>query len=162
VRPTELGLLEALEKGIVAGYPVTDLRITLLGGGFHEVDSAQMDFRIAGSMAVRRAVRRGRPALLEPIMRADLRVPAASLGGVIADLGRRRGRVGEVNVRGRTHSLRATVPLAEARGYATDLRSLTQGRGSFTFEFKQYDIVPDGLAAEIIEWRRAEGKIPLR
>jgi elongation factor G len=162
VRPAEQGLREALDKGIIAGYPVTDLRVTLLGGRFHEVDSAQMDFRIAGSMAVRQAVRRARPALLEPVMEAGLDVPAESLGAIVADLGRRRASVHTVDARGDSRSVRAGVPLAEARGYATDLRSLTQGRGAFTLEFRSYDFVPEGLAQEIIELRRSEGKIPVR
>ena len=162
VRPAEQGVREALEKGIIAGYAVTDLRVTLLGGRFHEVDSAQMDFRIAGSMAVRQAVRRARPALLEPIMEADLNVPSESLGAIVADLGRRRATVNALDARGSTRTVRAGVPLTEARGYATDLRSLTQGRGAFTLEFRQYDFVPEGLAQEIIGLRRAEGKIPVR
>jgi elongation factor G len=162
VRSTELGAREALGKGIIAGYPVTDVRVTLLGGRFHEVDSAKMDFRIAGSMAVRRAVRRARPALLEPIVEADLNVPGESLGAVMADLGRRRGNVHSLTIRGSARGVRAGVPLAEARGYATDLRSLTQGRGAFTLEFRQYDFVPEALADDIIDRRRAEGKVPVR
>jgi elongation factor G len=162
VRSIELGTREALEKGIIAGYPVTDVRVTLLGGRFHEVDSAALDFRIAGSMAVRRAIRRGRPALLEPIMQADVNVGEEHLGAVVADIGRRRGNVNSIHVHGSTRTLVGAVPLAEARGYATDLRSLTQGRGAFTLEFRRYDLVPDGIAEPIIEQRRAEGKIPRR
>jgi len=162
VRPTELGLRQALEKGIIAGYPVTDVRVTLLGGKFHEVDSASMDFQIAGSMAVRQAVRQARPALLEPVMHADINVGEEHLGAIVADIGRRRGSVSAMNVRGNMRNVDGEVPLAEARGYATDLRSLTQGRGTFTLEFRHYDLVPDGIAEQIIKQRRAEGKIPKR
>ncbi len=162
VRPTELGVREALEKGIIAGYPVTDVRVSLLGGKFHEVDSAAMDFQIAGSMAVRQAVRRARPALLEPMMRADINVSEDSVGAVVADIGRRRGVVGGMRVRGSMRNVHGEVPLSEARGYATDLRSLTQGRGTFTLEFRCYEIVPDSIAEEIIQQRQAEGKVPKR
>ncbi len=162
VRPTELGVRDALEKGIIAGYPVTDVRVTLLGGKFHEVDSAAMDFQIAGSMAVRQAVRRARPALLEPIMHVDINVGEEHLGAIMADIGRRRGSVNAMRVRGSMRNVDGEVPLAEARGYATDLRSLTQGRGTFTLEFRRYDFVPDGIAEQIIKQRRAEGKIPKR
>jgi elongation factor G len=162
LRPIELGVRESLAKGIIAGYPVIDLRVLLLGGAVHEVDSAPMDFRIAGSMAVRLAVRRAKPVLLEPVMEADLALPAEAVGAVVADLGRRRGVVSQLAVRGAATNIRAIVPLAEARGYATDLRSLTQGRGSFTLEFRQYQIVPDSLRRVIVEQRRAEGKVPRR
>jgi elongation factor G len=162
VRPTELGVRDALEKGIIAGYPVTDVRVTLLGGRFHEVDSASMDFQIAGSMAVRQAVRRADPALLEPTMHVDVNVLEEHLGSVVADLGRRRGSVNAMHVRGNIRNVDGEVPLAEARGYATDLRSLTQGRGTFTLEFRRYDLVPDSIAEQVIKQRREEGKIPER
>jgi elongation factor G len=162
VRPTELGVRDALEKGIIAGYPVTDVRVTLLGGKFHEVDSASMDFQIAGSMAVRQAVRRANPALLEPVMFVDLNVSEEHVGAVVADIGRRRGSVSGMRVRGNLRNVGGEVPLAEARGYATDLRSLTQGRGTFSLEFRRYDPVPDGIAEKIIKQRKEEGKIPQR
>ena len=162
VRPTELGVRDALEKGIIAGYPVTDVRVTLLGGKFHEVDSAAMDFQIAGSMAVRQAVRQAHPALLEPLMRADINVGEEHMGAVVADIGRRRGSVNAMHMRGNMRNIDGEVPLAEARGYATDLRSLTQGRGTFTLEFRCYDFVPESIADQIIKQRREEGKIPKR
>jgi len=162
VNPTEMGVREALEAGIVAGYPVTDVRVTLLGGKFHEVDSASIDFQIAGSMAVRRAVRQADPALLEPVMHADINVNEEYLGSVVADIGRRRGSVNAMNVRGNVRNVDSEIPLAEARGYATDLRSLTQGRGTFTLELDRYDLVPDSIAAEVIKERREQGKIPER
>jgi len=162
VRPAELGVRQALEKGVIAGYPVTDVCVTLLGAKFHEVDSASMDFQIAGSMAVRQAVRRADPALLEPIMHADINIGEEYLGAVVADIGRRRGVVSGMRVRGSVRNVNGEVPLAEARGYATDLRSLTQGRGTFTLEFRRYDFVPGSIAEQIIEQRRAEGKVPKR
>ncbi len=162
VRPTEVGVRGALEKGIVAGYPVTDLRVTLLDGRIHEVDSASQDFEIAGSMGVRKAVNQAHPALIEPIMRVEINVDEEQVGAIVADLGRRRGSVEGMRARGKIRSVVGTVPLAEARGYATDLRSLTQGRGTFTLEFHRYDFVPDHLAEEIIKQRQAEGKIAVR
>jgi elongation factor G len=162
VRHAELGAREALEKGVIAGYPVTDLRVTFLGGKFHEVDSAPMDFRIAGSIGVRQAVRQAQPALLEPIMVADVNVGEEHLGTVVADLARRRGSVNGVHVRGSVRNVVGEVPLAEARGYATALRDFSHGRGTFTLEFRHYDLVPDGIAERIVEQRRAEGKIPRR
>jgi elongation factor G len=162
VAPTEAGIREALERGIIAGYPVTDVRVTLLGGKYHEVDSASMDFQIAGSMAVREAVRRARPALLEPVMRIDVNVLEEHLGAIVADIGRRRGSVKAMNVRGHLRAIDGEVPLAEARGYATDLRSLTQGRGTFTLEFRRHDFVPESITEEVVEQRRRQGKIPER
>ena len=162
VRPAELGVREALEKGIIAGYPVTDVQITLLGGRFHEVDSAALDFQIAGSIGVRQAVAAAAPTLLEPLMSLEVTVSEAQLGAVVADLGRRRGNVSAITSRGEMRSVRGEVPLAEARGYATDLRSLTQGRASFTLEFSRYELVPGAIAEEIVARRRAEGRLPAR
>ena len=161
-RAAEQGARDSLEKGIIAGYPVTDLHVTILGGKLHMVDSDSRDFQIAGSMAVRKAVRQAHPALLEPIMRADINVDEGQLGAVIGDLGRRRGSVSGIHVRGSSRNVVGDVPLAEARGYATDLRDFTHGRGTFTLEFRRYDLVPETIAAQIIKQRRAEGKIPRR
>jgi elongation factor G len=162
VAPTETGIRDALQRGIIAGYPATGMRVTLLGGRYHEVDSASIDFQIAGSMGVREVIRRAGPALLEPVMRIDVNVLEEHVGNVVADIGRRRGSVNAMNVRGHVRNIDGEVPLAEARGYATDLRSLTQGRGTFTLEFRRYDVVPDGIAEEVIKQRRLEGKIPDR
>jgi elongation factor G len=162
VRPTELGVREALERGVIAGYPFTDVRVTLLGGRYHEVDSAAMDFQIAGSMAVRQAVRMANPVLLEPVMSVDIVASEEHFGAVVADVGRRRGSVCGVSVRGTGRNVEGEVPLAEARGYATDLRSMTQGRGTFALEFDRYDLVPDAIGEEIIKQRRLEGKISER
>jgi elongation factor G len=162
VRPTELGVREALEKGIIAGYPATNVRVTLLGGKFHEVDSAAMDFQIAGSMAVREAMRSARPALLEPVMAVDMNVTEEHLGAVVADIGRRRGIVRGMRARGNMRNVDGEVPRSETFGYATDLRSLTQGRGTFSLEFDRYEVVPDPIAEEVIKRRREEGKVPER
>ncbi len=162
VRPTELGVRDALEKGVIAGYNVIGVQVTLLGGRYHEVDSAAMDFEIAGSMAVRDAIRAAEPALYEPVMALNVVVAEEAVGGVVADLGRRRGSVSAMRVRGDDRVIEGEVPLAEARGYATALRSLTQGRGTFTLEFDRYDVVPENIAEEIIEERRREGKIAER
>jgi len=162
VRAAQAGIQEALDKGILAGYPVTDLRVTILGGRFHEVDSNSMDFRIAGSMAVRQALRQASPALLEPVMRADVHLSEENLGAVMADFARRRGDVSDIRIQGSLRSMVGDVPLAEVRGYATDLRSLTQGKGTFTLEFQHYAILSDYLAEKIIEDRRQKGKIARR
>jgi elongation factor G len=162
VRPTEIGVRRALEKGVIAGYPMTSLRVTLLGGKHHEVDSAAMDFEIAGSIGVREAVRRAGPTLLEPIMSLDMNVDEQYLGSIVGDVGRRRGTVNQMHVRGNLRHVEGEVPLAETFGYATDLRSMTQGRGTFTLEFERYDLMPDNLVEEIVRQRREEGKIPER
>jgi len=162
VRPVEKGVRGALEKGVIAGYPVTDVRVTLLDGKYHEVDSAAMDFEIAGSMAVQRAVREAHPALLEPVMEIDINVTEEQVGSVVADIGRRRGSVNAMRARGELRNIDGQVPLSEARGYATDLRSLTKGRGTFTLEFDHYAVVPDNIAEEIIERRKEEGKLRVR
>ena len=162
VKPVEKGVRGALEKGIIAGYPVTDVRVTLLDGKYHEVDSAAMDFEIAGSMAVQKAVRQAAPALLEPVMEIDINATEDQVGSVVADIGRRRGSVNAMRVRGQMRNIDGQVPLAEARGYATDLRSLTKGRGTFTLEFDHYDVVPDDIAEEVIERRKEEGKLRRR
>jgi elongation factor G len=162
IRPTEMGVRQALARGVIAGYPVEDVKVTLLDGRYHEVDSAAIDFEVAGSIAARRAVRQAAPTLLEPVMRLDVNVNEEYLGSVVADIGRRRGVMNGMRPRGRNRNIDAEVPLAEARGYATDLRSMTQGRGTFTLEFKRYDIVPNEIAEEVIRERQAAGKVPER
>jgi elongation factor G len=157
-----MGVRTALEKGIIAGYPVTDLRVTLVGGRIHEVDSAAMDFEVAGSMAARQAVRKACPALIEPVMAVDISVGEPHIGAVVADLGRRRGAVRAMRVRQDLRTVDGEVPLVETFGYATDLRSLTQGRGTFTLEFDRYDLVPESIAEEIVRQRRADGAVPKR
>jgi elongation factor G len=151
IRPVEMGLRRTLEQGVIAGYPIVDMKVTLLDGDYHDVDSATIDFEIVGSMAVKEAVRKASPSLMEPIMGLDVNVPEDYLGTVIADIGRRRGMMNEMRVRGNYRNIDGEVPLAEARGYATDLRSLTQGRGTFSLKFKRYEILPDSLAQEVIK-----------
>jgi len=161
-RDVELGVRETLAKGILAGYPVEDIKVTLVGGRYHAVDSCGLDFRIAGSMAVRRAARAARLALIEPVMQLDLAVPEEYLGAVMSDLGRRRSKVESVEPRDRMRHIAGEVPLDEARGYASRVRGLTQGRCTFMLEFRRYDFVPDSMTKAIVERRRAEGKIQER
>ncbi len=147
----EKGIREAMEGGVLAGYPMVDARVILLDGSYHEVDSSEMAFKIAGSMAFKDAARRAKPILLEPLMRYDIIVPEEFMGQVIGDLNSRRGRVLEVEARPAAQVIRAEVPLAELFGYATDLRSATQGRASHTpLQFARYQPVPSQIAEEII------------
>ena len=162
VKPTEQGVRDALVRGIIAGYPVTDIRITLLDGKFHEVESAAMDFEIAGSMGVREAIHRAAPILLEPIMSVDMNVNEEYLGAVVADLGRRRGTVQGIRMRDSMRNIKGKVPLSETFGYATNLRSLTSGRGTFSLEFDQYHALPEALAQETIRQRHQSGKVLVR
>jgi elongation factor G len=149
----EQGIEEALESGVKAGYPVVDVRVTLVDGSYHEVDSSEMAFKVAGSMALREAVRRAKPVLLEPIMAVEVVTPEEYMGDVIGDLNRRRGRIEGMEPRGNTQVVRAYVPLAEMFGYATDLRSQTQGRATYTMQFERYEEIPQSLAEEITEHR---------
>jgi elongation factor G len=147
----EKGVREAMEGGVLAGYPVVDARVILHDGSYHEVDSSEMAFKIAGSMAFKDGARRAKPSLLEPIMRFDVIVPEEFVGQVIGDLNSRRGRVLEIEARPAAQVVRAEVPLAELFGYATDLRSATQGRASHTpFQFARYQPVPAQIAEEIV------------
>jgi elongation factor G len=147
----EKGVREAMEGGVLAGYPMVDTRVLLLDGSYHEVDSSEMAFKIAGSMAFKDAARRAKPILLEPVMRYDVIVPEEFVGQVIGDLNSRRGRVLEIEARPAAQVIRAEVPLAELFGYATDLRSATQGRASHTpLQFARYQPVPSQIAEEII------------
>ncbi|MBP2671047.1 MAG: fusA [candidate division NC10 bacterium] len=147
----EKGVREAMEGGVLAGYPVVDARVILYDGSYHEVDSSEMAFKIAGSMAFKDGARRAKPSLLEPIMRFDVIVPEEFVGQVIGDLNSRRGRVLEIEARPAAQVVRSEVPLAELFGYATDLRSATQGRASHTpFQFARYQPVPAQIAEEIV------------
>ncbi len=147
----EKGVREAMEGGVLAGYPLVDARVILYDGSYHEVDSSEMAFKIAGSMAFKDGARRAKPSLLEPIMRFDVIVPEEFVGQVIGDLNSRRGRVLEIEARPAAQVIRAEVPLAELFGYATDLRSATQGRASHTpFQFARYQPVPAQIAEEIV------------
>jgi elongation factor G len=148
------GIVEALEGGVLAGYPVEDVKVTLWDGGYHEVDSSEMAFKIAGSIAVKDAIHKAKPVLLEPVMRVEVTVAEDYMGPVNGDLISRRGRLEGTEIIGGTHIIRAMVPLSEMFGYATDLRSRTQGRGSFTMHFGQYEEVPRNIAEEIINRQR--------
>jgi elongation factor G len=149
----EQGIEEALESGVKAGYPVVDVRVTLVDGSYHEVDSSEMAFKVAGSLALREAVRRAKPVLLEPIMAVEVVTPEEFMGDVIGDLNRRRGRIEGMEPRGNAQVVWAYVPLAEMFGYATDLRSQTQGRATYTMQFERYEEIPSALAEEITEHR---------
>ena len=157
IAPAEAGMREALEGGILAGYPMSDLKVTLYDGSFHEVDSSEMAFKIAGSLAMKDAARKAKPVLLEPIMSVEVVVPEEYMGDVIGDLNSRRGRIEGMELRGTSQIIKAMVPLSEMFGYATELRSRTQGRGSFTMHFGRYEEVPASLAEEIIN--RVQGKV---
>ncbi|MBI4307765.1 MAG: elongation factor G [Chloroflexi bacterium] len=144
------GAKEALDTGVVAGYPVLDVRVTLFDGSYHEVDSSEIAFKLAASIALREAVKRASPILLEPIMKVEVVTPGESLGDVLGDLGARRARILNIEGRGDTQVIRAQVPLAEAFGYATSLRSLTQGRAVYSMEFDHYEEVPQSVAEDVI------------
>ncbi|MGA2593195.1 MAG: elongation factor G [Bryobacteraceae bacterium] len=157
IKPVEAGVQEALEGGILAGYPMSDIKVTLFDGSYHDVDSSEMAFKIAGSLAIKAAARHAKPVLLEPIMAVEVVVPEEYMGDVIGDLNSRRGRIEGMELRGTTQIIKSMVPLSEMFGYATELRSRTQGRGSFTMHFGKYEEVPSAIAEEIIN--RIQGKV---
>ena len=152
----DAGMQEALEGGVLAGYPLVDIRAILTYGSYHDVDSSEMAFKIAGSMALKKGVRQAKPVLLEPIMAVEVVTPEDYMGDVIGDLSSRRGRVEGMEQRGTSHVVRCQVPLAEMFGYATDLRSRTQGRATYTMQFDSYQQVPGSIAEEIIKRVRGE------
>jgi len=156
IGPAEQGMREACESGVLAGYPVIDIRATLVDGSYHEVDSSEMAFKIAGSMAIKEAVMKANPVLLEPIMKVEVEVPENFLGDVMGDLNSRRGQVEGMGSEGGIAKVTAKVPLAEMFGYATDIRSKTQGRGVFSMEFSNYEEVPRNVAEAIIA--KSKGK----
>jgi len=146
----EAGVKEAMETGVVAGYPMTDIKVTLFDGSYHEVDSSEMAFKIAGSIAFKEGAKKANPVLLEPIMEVEVTTPEEFMGDVIGDLNKRRGRVQGMEARGNAQVIRALVPLAEMFGYATDLRSMTQGRATYIMRFSHYEEVPPNVAEQII------------
>jgi elongation factor G len=150
IGPAEQGMKEACESGIVAGYPVIDLKATMVDGSFHDVDSSEMAFKIAGSMAIKEAVMKASPVLLEPMMKVEVEVPEDFIGNVIGDLNSRRGQIEGQETEQGIAKVSVKVPLAEMFGYATDIRSKTQGRGIFTMEFSHYEEVPRNVAEAII------------
>jgi elongation factor G len=152
----EQGVEEALQSGVKAGYPMVDVRVELVDGSAHDVDSSEIAFKIAGSMAVQEGARRAKPVLLEPVMSVEVVTPEDFLGDVIGDLSRRRGKVQGQEPRGNALAVQAFVPLGEMFGYATDLRSSTQGRASYTMQFERYEEVPNNIAEEIVEHSAGE------
>jgi elongation factor G len=152
----EKGIEEALESGVKAGYPMVDVRATLVDGKYHDTDSSEVAFKVAGSLALKEAAKRAKPVLLEPVMAVEVVTPQEFIGDVIGDLSRRRGHVESQEPRGNAIAVKASVPLAEMFGYATDLRSNTQGRANYTMQFARYEEVPQNIAEEIVEHRTGE------
>jgi len=152
----DAGIEEALDQGIVAGYPLVDVRAILIDGSYHDVDSSEMAFKIAGSMALQEAARRAGVKLLEPVMEVEVTTPDEYMGDVIGDLNSRRGKVDGMTQRGNSQVIRAQVPMSEMFGYATDLRSKTQGRATYSMQFHSYQDVPDSIAEEIVASRRGQ------
>ncbi|AMW04382.1 MULTISPECIES: elongation factor G [Gemmatimonas] len=150
IGPVEQGIKEALENGVLAGYPVVDVKVQLTFGSYHEVDSSEMAFKIAGSMAFKEAAKQASPCLLEPVMKVEVVSPEAYMGDVLGDLSSRRGKIGGMTQRGEAQVISATVPLAEMFGYSTKLRSMSQGRAVYSMEFSHYEEVPKSKAEEII------------
>ena len=149
-------MTEALEGGVMAGYPMSDLKVTLYDGSFHEVDSSEIAFKIAGSMAIKEAAKKAKPVLLEPIMSVEVVVPEEYMGDVIGDINSRRGRIEGMELRGTTQIVKSMVPLSEMFGYATDLRSRTQGRATYSMHFDRYEPAPQNVSEEVVA--RMQGK----
>jgi len=156
IKPVEQGIKEAMESGVLAGYEVKDVKVTLYDGSYHEVDSSEIAFKIAGSMAFKEGCRKAKPALLEPVMKVEVVIPEEYMGSVNGDLNSRRGRIEETEMRPGSQIIRALVPLSSMFGYATDLRSRTQGRATYTMHFAHYEEVPKQIADEIIA--RSQGR----
>ncbi|HWQ42398.1 MAG TPA: elongation factor G [Desulfosporosinus sp.] len=154
INPIGAGIQEALQNGILAGYPVLDLRATVYDGSYHDVDSSEMAFKIAGSMAFKAGALKADPAIIEPVMKVEVTVPEEYMGDVIGDISSRRGRIEGMEARGNTQIVRGFVPLSEMFGYSTDLRSATQGRGVYVMQFDHYEEVPKGIAEGIISKRQ--------
>jgi elongation factor G len=150
IKPVEAGIREALENGIMAGYPMVDVKVELIYGSYHDVDSSEMAFKIAGSMAVKEGCRAAHPVLLEPVMNVEVVSPEAYMGDVLGDLSARRGKIGGMTQRGEAQVISASVPLSEMFGYSTKLRSMSQGRAVYSMEFAHYEEVPKSKAEEII------------
>ena len=151
----EKGVREAMQEGHVAGYPMQDVRVTLYDGSYHTVDSSEMAFKIAGSMGFKAAVDKAKPILLEPVTKLEITTPDDTMGDVIGDLNGRRGKVSQVMAKSGEQVIHAMVPMAEVLRYASDLRSMTSGRGSFTTEFSHYEEVPAHLTQKIVEASKA-------
>jgi elongation factor G len=156
INPTNQGLQSALDNGVLAGYPTVDVKVTLVDGAYHDVDSSEMAFKIAGQAAFRKAAEMARPVLMEPIMGVEVVTPEEYMGDVMGDLSSRRGRIEGMEARGNTQVVRAQIPLSEMFGYSTDLRSRTQGRATYTMQFNSYQQVPEVISTEIIKRTRGE------
>ena len=156
IQPTNQGIQAALDNGVLAGYPTVDVKVSLVDGQYHDVDSSEMAFKIAGQMAFREAARKAGPVLLEPIMGVEVVTPDEYMGDVMGDLSSRRGRIEGMEARGNTQVVRSQVPLSEMFGYSTDLRSRTQGRATYTMQFHSYQQVPEVIATEIVKRVRGE------
>jgi elongation factor G len=156
IKPVDEGIKEALTRGVLAGYPIDDVRVELYDGSYHDVDSSEMAFKIAGSMAFQDAAKKAKPVLLEPVMRVEVVVPKEHLGGVMGDLSSRRGHIQSQEDRGGTQIINARVPLSEMFGYATDLRSSTQGRATYSMHFDRYEQAPSNVSEEVVA--RVQGK----
>ncbi len=152
----EKGVEEALETGVKAGYPMVDVRVRLVDGKYHDTDSSEIAFKVAGSLALQEAAKRAKPVLLEPLFAVEVTTPEEFMGDVIGDLNRRRGRVEGMQPRGNAQVVKAHVPLSEMFGYATDVRSMTQGRATYTMQFDRYDEVPTNIAERVVEARTGE------
>jgi elongation factor G len=156
IQPTNQGLQSSLDNGVLAGYPTVDVKVRLVDGQYHDVDSSEMAFKIAGQMAFRKAAEMAKPVLMEPIMAVEVVTPEEYMGDVMGDLSSRRGRIGSMEARGNTQVVNAQVPLSEMFGYSTDLRSRTQGRATYTMQFSEYQQVPEAIAQEIVKRVRGE------
>jgi len=156
INPTNQGLEAAMDNGVLAGYPTVDVRVSLVDGQYHDVDSSEMAFKLAGQQAFRKAAEMAKPVLMEPIMAVEVVTPEEYMGDVMGDLSSRRGRVGGMEARGNTQVVNAEVPLSEMFGYSTDLRSRTQGRATYTMQFDKYQEVPSNIAEEIVKRVRGE------
>jgi len=156
IRPIEEGIKEAMTTGVLAGYPVDDVSVELYDGSFHDVDSSEMAFKVAGSMAFKDAAHKAAPVLLEPVMRVEVVVPEEYMGDIMGDLNSRRGRIQSMEARGGTQIVTSRVPLSEMFGYATDLRSRTQGRATYSMHFDRYEQAPQQVSEEVVA--RIQGK----
>lgn len=152
----EAGLKDALERGMIAGYPVVDIKAALVFGSYHDVDSSEMAFKVAASLALRNAVSQTNPVILEPMMKVEVVIPEEYLGDIMGDITSRRGRVEGMEARGNAQVVRAMVPLSEMFGYATALRSNTQGRGTYSMVFDHYEEVPKNISEQIIKKNKGE------
>lgn len=156
-KPVEQGIKETLDGGVIAGYPVVDVKATLYDGSYHDVDSSELAFKLAGSLATREGIKQAKPILLEPVMRVEVTTPEEFMGDVIGDLNSRRGRIEAMeDLPGGAKLVKAIVPLASMFGYTNDIRSMSQGRAASTMELAQYEEVPPNVAQEIIEKRASK------